>query len=130
MSISTSFVCSIRKLGLVGIFMLAAMNSFAGDSERITQLEKEIQELKTRLSRLESPQGGSSAPQKPVASADGWKSISNWRALKSGMSPDEVRATLGEPARVRGGDLAIWSYANRGEVVFINDKVTSWREPL
>ncbi len=129
MSISTSFVCSIRKRGLVGILMLAAMNSFAGDSERITQLEKEIQELKTRLSRLESPQGVSSAPQKQVASAEGWKSLSNWRALKTGMLPNQVRQILGEPQKVDGGVVAEWLYPNRGAVRFLNDELRSWREP-
>jgi len=130
MSSSSSFVCSIRTLGLVGFLMLAAAtNSFASDSERITQLEKEIQELKTRLLRLESPLGVSSDPQKQVASAEGWKNLSNWRALKSGMSPDQVRAKLGEPARVNGGVVAFWSYGNRGEVSFVRDKVSSWHEP-
>jgi hypothetical protein len=129
MSISTSFVRSIHKLGLVCIFMLATMNSFAGDSERITQLEAEIQELKARLLRLESPQGGSVALQKPVASADGWKSISNWRALKTGMLPNQVRQILGEPQKIDGGVVAEWLYPNRGAVRFLNDQIHSWREP-
>ncbi len=66
---------------------------------------------------------------KPVQTGDGWKALTNWRSLKSGMSPSDVRAVLGEPDRVKGGDVAFWYYTNGGNVTFISDKVTSWTEP-
>lgn len=127
---SASFACSFRKLCMIGFAMLiVAMNAFACDSERITQLEIEVQELKNRLSKLESPQVASSAVQKPFASPDGWKNVANWRALKTGMSPDQVRQILGEPKKVDGGALADWFYANGGAVRFYKDQLSNWREP-
>jgi hypothetical protein len=130
MSSSTSFARSFRKLCMIGIAtLIVAMNSFAGDSERITQLEIEVQELKTRLSKLESSQVASSAVQKPLASSEGWKNVSNWRTLKTGMSPDQVRQILGEPKKVDGGALADWFYPNGGAVRFYKDRLSNWSEP-
>jgi hypothetical protein len=45
------------------------------------------------------------------------------------MSYDEVRAILGEPFRIKGGNIAFWYYENRGDVTFYEHKVKSWSEP-
>lgn len=99
------------------------------DSVRITQLEKEVQELKIRLSRLESPQSSTNQPQKTIVSGEGWKSLANWRSFKTGMSYDEVRSILGEPTRIDGGNLAYWHYSNSGSVRFFLGKANEWQEP-
>lgn len=109
--------------------LLLACGAHAQTADRAEQLEKEIRDIKLRLSNLEAAQSKPAASAKPVQSGEGWKVLASWRALKSGMSPDEVRTVLGEPARVKGGDVAFWSYLNNGEVTFIRDKLTSWREP-
>ena len=124
------FPRSILKVGAVAVLLLvAAFSSHASDSDRITLLEKEVQELKQRLQRLESPQADTGKQHKPVASSDGWKSLTSWRLLKKGMSYDDVRAILGEPGRVRGGNITFWYYANRGDVIFYEDRLESWTEP-
>lgn len=116
--------------GLFGCLLLTfTLNSFGSDSVRITQLEKEVQELKIRLSRLESPQSSTNQPQKTIITGEGWKSLANWRSLKNGMSYDEVRSILGEPSRVDGGSVAHWYYSNRGRVIFFLDKLDRWEEP-
>ena len=131
MNNSNSLIRSTFKLSSVGIFVLtAAFSCFASESDRITQLEKEVQELKARVTHLEVSQGGTSTRQKPVASSDGWKNLASWRSLKKGASYDDVRATLGEPEKVKAsGAFTFWYYSNRGDVTFYQDKLDGWREP-
>lgn len=120
----------MRASVLVISLSLIAVNSFANDSDRIAQLEKDVQELKVRLSNLETPQSKPSLNQKPVASSDGWRTLTNWRSLKKGMSYDEVRATLGEPEKVRAsGTFTFWYYLNRADVTFYQDRLDGWTEP-
>lgn len=123
-------IALVRNIAAIGFLSLAVIsNSYAQDSERIDKLEKEIQEIKARLSRLETPTGVQSNAREPAPSSDGWKSLPNWRMLKNGMAPSDVRRLLGEPHRIEGGTLAHWYYQNRGQVVFMDDKVYRWEEP-
>jgi hypothetical protein len=111
------------------LLLITAVNSYAGDIERLTQLEKEVQELKQRLTRLESSQAEKSVLPKAIESDEGWKNLANWRLLKRGMTGDEVRSALGEPKKIDGGHFTEWYYPNNGRVVFTREKVYSWNEP-
>ncbi len=118
---------TLFKIGLVGsLFLTITLNTFASDTDRITLLEKEVQELKLRLMKIEAPQG---SKQNTLAASQGWKVQANWRSLKKGMSYDEVRTTLGEPDRIRGGDFTFWYYLNGGRANFYKDKLDGWIEP-
>lgn len=122
-----SLLVKVNSFIVLAFFL--ATTSYAADSDRISQLEKEVQDIKQRLVKLESLNGGSNTQQKVIVSSDGWKHLANWRTLKVGMSYDEVRALLGEPSRVNGGIVARWLYASQGEVTFVENRVSSWREP-
>jgi len=117
----------MKKLIIVAFFSLVAFNSHANDGERISALEKEINAIKLRLAKVEAVEV--SASVLPLATKDGWKLLSNWRTLKTGMSPSEVRGILGEPHRVRGGELTFWYYQNSSSVAFLSDKLHAWTEP-
>ena len=120
----------LLKNSLLGCFFLTlSFGSIASDSDRITQLEKEVQELKNRLTTIESPVNKPSVNKKSTTSTDGWKSLANWRSLKKGMSYEDIRTILGEPGRIQGGSFTFWFYPDRGSVTFYNDRLDSWTEP-
>ncbi len=120
----------VKTITFIGFLLLAvAFNANAHDSDRIDQLEKEVQETKQRLSILESLLRKKQDEKEPVIAGDGWKSVANWRKLTTGMSTTDVREILGEPKRIDGGSVAIWSYENGGSVGFFEEKVATWSEP-
>ncbi len=104
------------------------LSSFASDSERISQLVNEVNELRLRVQKLENFQPNANN-QKQVVANEGLKSIVNWRKLKTGISYNEVRELLGEPLRIEGGGIATWWYEKNGRVVFNRDTLYSWDEP-
>jgi hypothetical protein len=113
------------------LFAFTSISSFASDTQRLSALEKEVQELNLRLSKLESSnqvQGDSKAAT-ATAKGDGWKHQKSWRTLSAGMSPNEVRNLLGDPQQVRGGNVTFWTYPNKGDVTFMGDTLHQWREP-
>ena len=119
----------MRNSLLVFLLLTLSFWSMASDSDRITQLEKEVQELKARLTTLELPVN-KAVIQKSTVMSDGWKQLSNWRLLKKGTSYDEVRAILGEPEKVSAsGRFTEWKYSNRSDVTFYEDKLYGWNEP-
>lgn len=115
----------------VVLFSSVAMpfSAYASDADRIGQLERDIQEIKRRLSSLEAPPANTNVRQTPPVTGEGWKSLSNWRSLNSSMGYEEVRNLLGEPQRVNGGEIAFWYYPNSGEVAFFRGKLDRWSEP-
>jgi len=119
----------MRTLLLAFALSVATCTSFANDSQRISQLENEVNELKLRIQKLESFPPNTSNQQKQVVANEGAKTIANWRKLNRGMSYNDVRGLLGEPLRIEGGGIATWRYASNGNVVFIRDKLSSWDEP-
>ena len=120
----------VKTIALIGFLSLAVIfNAHAHDSDRIDRLEKEMQETRLRLQRLESFLGKQSNAQEPVASGGGWKSAANWKRLAADMSASDVRKILGEPLQMDGGTFARWYYQNRGVVMFFEGKVSRWEEP-
>jgi hypothetical protein len=120
----------IKTISLIGILsLLITSNSHANDSDRITQLENEIQELKTRIVKIESLIIDPKVSQKIVTSGESKESIKSWRKLTTDMTQDDVVKILGEPQRIEGGSIAFWYYKSGGSVTFHNDKLKSWTEP-
>jgi hypothetical protein len=121
----------VKTIAIIGFLSLAvAFNASAHDSDRINQLEKELQETKLRLLKLESLLSNPSNAQEVVTSGEGWRSVLNWRKIADNMSTSDVRNILGEPHRVDGGTFATWYYQNGGRIYFYEGKVNRWMEPL
>jgi len=121
----------VKRIIVIGLLsLLFAFNSNAHDGNRIDQLEKEIQKLKLRISKIESLLNNPSSTQKKAPSGEGWKYVAAWRKLSTGMEINDVRKILGEPYRVVGGNFIFWYYKNHGEVTFLNGKVYNWTEPI
>ncbi|MDH4377349.1 MAG: hypothetical protein QE494_13720 [Ramlibacter sp.] len=131
MCIKDTLSKSIRHVCVAALLISGlATHSFASESDRITQLEIEVQQLKQRLSSLERPPVSGVASPKPLASSEGWRQLANWRSLKKGMSHAEVRSLLGEPQTVSAsGPFTDWSYSNRGDIRFVREKLDGWTEP-
>ena len=120
----------VKKLAVVVILSLVTtVSSYAHDSDRIEQLERDVQETKERLSILESILQNKNNEKEHVITGDGWKSVANWRKLTTGMNASTVQKILGEPQRVDGGKITFWSYENGGNVKFYNGKLERWSEP-
>lgn len=118
------------RSGSIGCMLLTfAAGCYASDADRISQLERDVLELKARLANLETLPGKTINPPKSVPAGKEWRILANWRALKRGMSYDEVRGVLSEPERISGGEITRWYYPNQGFVVFYSDRLDSWGEP-
>ena len=120
----------MKTIIIIGLLSLGfAFNSYAHDSDRIDQLEREIHDLKVRISKLESLLTNPSTAQEVVATSEGWKSITNWRKIATGMGTSDVRKILGEPYKIDGGTFASWYYQNGGRIIFYKGKIDRWMEP-
>lgn len=122
----------MKKIIPIGLLLaFTSISSFASDVQRLSALEKEIQEIKLRLLKLESSNQvpADSKSTTATATGEGWKHQKSWRTLSTGMSPNEVRNLLGDPQQVRGGNVTFWTYPNKGDVTFMGDTLHQWREP-
>lgn len=120
----------MKKITIIVLLSITlAFNSNAQDHDKTDKLEQEILELKLRVSNLESLVDKQGRNHESLSTADGWKSLVNWRRISTGMNPSEVRKILGEPYRVNGGVMATWEYQNNGRIVFFNENVHHWMEP-
>lgn len=109
--------------------LVATFSSYAHDSDRIEQLEREVQETKQRLSILESKLLNKNDEKELVIADDAWKSVANWRKLTPGMSALSVKKLLGDPHKIDGAKNAVWYYDNGGVVRIIDGNVERWSEP-
>lgn len=120
----------MNKIITIGLLLaFTSISSFANDAQRLSALEKEVQEIKLRLSKLEPSTQVPVDSKSTATSGEGWKFQKSWRTLSTGMSPSDVRSLLGEPQQVRGGNATFWTYPNKGEVTFLGDSLYQWREP-
>ena len=128
----------VPRLAIAVILSLVAtFSSYAHDSDRIEQLEREVEETKQRLSKLEakleakleSKIRAKNEEKEPVFADDGWKSVANWRKLTFGMSGLSVKKILGDPHRIYGAKNAVWYYDNGGVVRIVDGNVDRWSEP-
>ena len=120
----------VPRLALAVIVLLtASFGSYAHDSDRIEQLEMEIQETKKRLLILESMLKSKNDEKEPVITDDNSKSVTNWKKLATGMSTRHVQKILGYPEKVTGVKNAVWYYKNGGVVNFNDGNLASWSEP-
>jgi hypothetical protein len=123
------FVMIISGCSTKGSVSGMKSNSMEIQPERIEQLERDMQEVKSRISALETMLSGNSGTNEVIIVGEGWKSLASWRKLKTGMSYESVKKILGSANRIRGGNVADWYYENGGNVTFVNGEVHGWREP-
>ena len=95
---------------------------------RIELLERANADLEQRVRDLEAVIKSALSQGQPLPASTRWQDLANWRRLRKGMKPDQVRALLGEPERVEGGDFTYWYWAD-AQVVFYSGKVDRWSEP-
>ena len=120
----------VPRLAIAVILSLVVtFSSYAHDSDRIEQLEREVQETKQRLSILESKLRNENDEKELVIEDDGWKSVANWRKLTYGMSTLSVKKILGDPHKIVGAKNAVWYYDNGGVVRMNDGNVDRWLEP-
>ena len=96
--------------------------------QRVEQLERANAALEQRIHLLESVMQRDSASGRPLGLSNKWRETANWRGLRTGLSMADVRALLGEPERVDGGDITTWRWAD-GTATFVLNTLQSWSEP-
>jgi hypothetical protein len=125
-------------LFIIFFFMILSltMTSYASDDSQNTEiikLRQKITELENRIKNMEAVLIKYQEQEKSLEdSGYGGQNKKNWRKLKTGMSVEEVRSILGEPAKTIDGVKKLWYYpdAYRGYVSFDEkDHVTGWQEP-
>lgn len=95
---------------------------------RIELLERANADLEQRVRDLEAVIKGALSQAQPIPASTGWQDLANWRRLRIGMKPDQVRALLGEPERVDAGFRTYWRWAD-AEVYFDDGRLAGWSEP-
>jgi hypothetical protein len=113
---------------MAAVIVVAALGPHTSYAQ---SLEERVQDLERRVLQLESKEKGAPMVSVPTRGrSDGWRNQANWRALKRGMSQDEVRSFLGEPQRVDAGPITLWHYPSGGDVHFDNrGALMGWSEP-
>jgi len=95
---------------------------------RIELLERANTDLERRVRELEAVIKSEPSQGRPILASTRWQDLANWRRLRQGMKPDQVRALLGEPERVEAGVVTFWRW-NEANVYFMDGKLAGWSEP-
>lgn len=129
-----------------GVFIIGCALSFRAGREwanvpvwerRLAVAENKIMQLESEIITITASRDQwRSDAQARKSDSDSAPSISQkvkqWRKLKKGLSPQDVRALIGEPDRVSTGELQTWLYAN-GSVSFSETSgswiLERWEEP-
>jgi hypothetical protein len=122
----------IGRTTLLTVFVSIAMQVPAAENGTTADksLERRVVDLEKRVSELETIRNGTPSKASGIPNSGNWKDLQNWRQLRTGMSYDEVRALLGEPENIEGGQIAQWYWGGRkSRVVFMSDKLYQWSEP-
>jgi hypothetical protein len=124
-------------LALMHEFLLLCLSLHAAErslQDRVIELERQIRELRERVGELEKrlePQ--ESSKSLGLAARGNLRDRQNWRALKPGITADQVRALLGEPDYVEAGVMLIyWRYDSPhiGPHVFFSSNRSPSRVPV
>ena len=99
-----------------------------GQATSPDSLLRRIELLEERVRELEALVKVEPSRAQPVPDSRKWKDLANWRQLRLGMKPDEVRKLLGEPERVDAGPVTWWRWPD-AHVHFMDGKVSGWSEP-
>ena len=120
-------------------FLSLCLGALVSDTASAQSLEERIRELERRVGQLEQqiqqqPASGGLSHKEIPARAAAWRNIENWRALRRGMTEDDVRSILGKPHKVDAGSfLILWyyDYPGGGSVRFStsNSLLEAWTEP-
>jgi hypothetical protein len=133
--LSLALVWTIAMAVLMTQSNTATHKELESSRDDVTQLWQKVNDLEQRVSRLESAIGSDKSDRQKTLNLDSltWKDKSRWRQLHKGMAKSEIRALLGDPAKISTTDtLEIWYYpdALHGSVSFSADgRVTGWDEP-
>src|SRR5437867_7072703 len=127
---------AILRTALLAALAVASMPAVAAGQDtstasllrRIELLERANADLEQRVRDLEAVIKSALSQGQPIPASTRWQDLANWRRLRKGMKPDQVRALLGEPERVEAGGVTFWHWAN-AYVSFIDGKVYGWSEP-
>lgn len=98
--------------------------------ERVARLENEVSDLSSRVLALERQVAAlRGSPERPGDDLPPGRAA--WRSLRKGMSRDQVRGILGEPAAVDILSLfEIWRYGDEATVTFDESgSVLEWNGP-
>ena len=118
---------------IILLFIASNTNAFGQSLEsRIETLETTVLSLELRIMELEKALSlATSSPVKKPIKMGNWQNRANWRALKKGMTKNEVRSLLGEPPRVIDAGITVtWGYVT-GSVIFDDGgKLRGWSEPI
>ena len=124
----------MKKTIFIIILLLIALNANAfGQSleTRIETLEMKVLSLERRIMELEKAlKLVTSSPEKKPIKMGNWQNKANWRALKKGMSMDEVKSLLGEPHKINQYHYSTSWWYGFGTISFDeHDIVDGWSEP-
>ncbi len=101
----------------------------AGDAAQLEEHELRISNLERRVLELEAKLRAASGSGVTLTSNP---TLAAWRKIQEGMTWREVRAVLGEPKTIDGGNIESWYYSNslnHSNVRFLDGRVRWWNEP-
>jgi hypothetical protein len=121
-------------VGTLAFALFVSQSAFgqSASEQRLRSLEQKIDYLERRVRELEKSRSPDVAERRTSAATGDPNQRANWRALKRGMTEQDVRKLLGEPPKIDSSiALIFWQWPTGGIVHFEVDsrRVTGWSEP-